>query len=89
MTYSPQLVDISNNQLTRQASLASGPKWSHVLHSSPGSKEALLAHAGQKKAFVVDSDQLEVLNKKYLVSQDYKENSEILAVAGSQPYQGL
>ena len=73
MTYGPQLVDISNHQLTRQASLALGPKWSHVLRSSPGNKEALLVHAGQKRAFVVDSDKLEVPNKKYLVSQDDKE----------------
>ena len=63
----------------------SGPKWSQVLHSSPSSKEALLVHARQKRAFVGDSDQIEAPNKNYIVSQDDKENSNILVAAGSQP----
>lgn len=64
VAHGPQLVDISNSQQTRHASLALGPKWSHVLRSSPGSKEALLSHARQKIGFVVDSNQLELPNKK-------------------------
>ena len=89
MTHSPKLADISNHQPTRQDSFASAPKWSRILRSSSGSKEALLVHAGQKRAFVVDFDQVEVRNKKYIVSQDEKENYEILAAAGPQPCQGL
>ena len=36
-----------------------------------------------------DSDQVEAPNKKYIVSQDDKENSEFLAAAGSQSRHGL
>ena len=85
----PELADISNHQPTRQDSFALAPKWSRILRSSSGSKEALLEHAGQKRAFVVDSDQVEVPNKKYIVSQDEKENYEILVTSGYQPCQGL
>ena len=67
----------------------SRPKWSRVLRSSLGSKEALLVHVGQKIAFVGDSNQVEAPNKKYIVSQDDKENSDILVAAGSQPCHGL
>ena len=81
----PMLADISNHQITKQDSLGSGSKWSRVLRSAPGSKEALLVHARQKRAFVRDSDQVEAPSKKYIVSQDDKENSNILAAAGSQP----
>ena len=89
MTLGPHLTDISNNQHTKHVLHASGPKWSRVLRSSSGNKEALLSHAGQKRGFVVDSDQLELPNKKFWVSQDDKENSDDMAVAGSQPCQGL
>ena len=36
-----------------------------------------------------DSDQIEAPNKKYIVSQDDKENSDILVATGSQPRHGL
>ena len=85
VTHGPMLADISNHQLIKQGSFVSGPKWSRVLRSSLGSKEALLVHVGQKRAFVGDSDQVEAPNKKYIVSQDDKENSDILVAAGSQP----
>ena len=65
VTLGPQLFDISNNQHTKHISHASGPKWSHVLRSSHGNKEAFLSHAGQKRGFGVDSIQLELLNKKF------------------------
>ena len=51
----PQLADISNIQHTKHVSHASGPKWSRVLCSSHGNKEALLPLAGQKRGFRVDS----------------------------------
>ena len=89
MTHGPKLADISNHQPIRQDSFASAPKWSRILQSSSGSKEVLLVHVGQKRAFVVDSDQVEVPNKKYIVSQDEKENYEILVTFGYQPCQGL
>ena len=89
MTHGPMLADISNHQSTRQGSSASGSKWSLVLHYSPGSKEVALAHAGQKRAFEVASDQIEAPNKKYIVSQDDNENSKFLTTARSQPCQGL
>jgi len=85
MTHGPMLANISNHQITKQGSLGSRPKWSRVLRPSPGSKEALLVHAGQKRVFVRDSDQVEAPNKKYIVSQDDKENSDVLVAAGSQP----
>ena len=75
MSFGPQLSDISNNQHTKHISHASGPKWSCVLCSSHGSKEALLSLAGQKRGFGVDSVQLELPNKKFQVFQDDKENS--------------
>ena len=89
MTVSPHLNDISNLQHTKHAPLASGPKWTRVLRSSSGSKEALFTHAGQKRGVVVVSDQLELPNKKSRVFQDDKENSDFMAVAGSQHCQGL
>ena len=61
----PQLSDISNNQHPEHVSHDSDPKWSRVLCSSHGSKEALLSLAGQKRGFGVDSIQLELLNKKF------------------------
>ena len=73
----------SNHPATRQGSFASGTKWSRILCSSPGKKDAMLLHAGKKRTFEVDSDQVEAPNKKYIVSQDDKENSEILVAAGS------
>ena len=89
VTYGPQLTNISNHQVIKHASHTLGPKWTRVLHSSPGNKEALLSHVGQKKGSVVDSDQLELPKKKFRVSQDDKENSIVMAKAGSQPCQGL
>ena len=83
------LADISNHQITKQGSLGSGPKWFWVLCSSPGNKEALLIHVGQKRAFVRDFDQVEAPNKKYIVSQDDKEKFDILAATGSQSRHGL
>ena len=56
VTYSPQLTDISNHQVIKHASHTLGPKWTRVLHSSPGNKEALLSHVGQKRGSVVDPD---------------------------------
>nr|POE45512.1 hypothetical protein CFP56_26706 [Quercus suber] len=44
VTHDPQLTDISNHQNIKHASHALGQKWSRVLRSSPGSKEALLPH---------------------------------------------
>ena len=79
----PQLSDISNNQHSKHITHASGPKWSRVLRSSHGSKEALLSLAGQKRGFGVDSVQLELSNKKFQVFQDDKENSVDMAEAGS------
>ena len=89
VTHYPMLADISNHQSTRQGSSASGSKRSRVLHSFPSSKEVVLAHAGQKRSLDVSSVLVETPNKKYIISQDDKENSEILAVARSQPCQGL
>lgn len=89
VTPSLKLADISNHPATRQGSFASGTKWSRILCSSPGKKDAMLLHAGKKRTFEVDSDQVEAPNKKYIVSQDDKENSKILAATGSQPCQGL
>lgn len=89
VTHGPQLIDISNHQVTKHASLTLGPKWTRVLRSSPGNNEVLLAHVGQKRGFVVDSDQLELPKKKFRVFQDDKENSVVMAEAGSQPCQGL
>lgn len=86
MSYGPQLVDISNHQPPRHATFVSRPKWSRVPRTSPSSKEALFSYTGQKRDFVVDSNQLVLPNKKFLVSQDDKENSKILAEAGSLPY---
>lgn len=87
MPHGPQLSDISNQQHTKHVSHVLGPKWSRVLRSSSGNKEALLSHAGQKRDLVIDSDQLELPNKKFRVSQDDKENFENLAEAGFQPCQ--
>lgn len=89
VTHGPQLTDISNQQHTKHDSYALGSKWSRILHSSSGSKEALLSHAGQKRGFVVDFNQLELPNKKFRVSQDDKENARNMAEAGSQPCQEL
>ena len=61
----PQLSDIPNNQHPKNVSHASSPKWSRVLCSSHGSKEAFLSLAGQKRGFGVDSVKLELLNKKF------------------------
>ena len=68
VTHCPMLVDISNHQSTRQGFSASGSKWSRVLRSSPGSKEVVLAHAGQKRALDVGSVRVETPNKKYIIS---------------------
>ena len=89
MTVGPHLNDISNIQHTKHVPHASGPKWTRVLRSSSGSKEALFTHAGQKRGVVVVSDQLELPNKKIRVFQDDKENSDFMAVAGSQHCQEL
>ena len=56
VTHGPQFTDISNHQVIKHASYTLGPKWTHVLRSSPRNKEALLSHVGQKKGSVVDSD---------------------------------
>ena len=89
VTHGPQFTDILNHQVIKHASYTLGPKWTRVLRSSPGNKEALLSHVGQKRGSVVDSDQLELPKKKFRVSQDDKENSVFMAEAGSQPCQGL
>ena len=85
----PQLPETSNNKHSKHVTLASSPKWSRVLCSSHGSKEALLFLADKKRGFGVDSVQLELPNKKFRVFQDDKENSVDMAEAGSQPCQGL
>ena len=45
----PQSSDTSNNKHSKHVAPASGPKWSRVLRSSHGSKEALLSLAGKKR----------------------------------------
>ena len=79
----PQSSDTSNNKHSKHVAPASGPKWSRVLRSSHGSKEALLFLADKKRGFGVDSVQLELPNKKFRVFQDENENSVDMAEAGS------
>ena len=79
----PQPPNTSNNKHSKHVALASGPKWSRVLRSSYGSKEALLSLAGKKRVIGVDSVQLELPNKKFRVFQDENENSVDMAEAGS------
>ena len=89
VTHGLQLTDISNHPVIKHSSHTLGPKWTRVLRSSPGNNEVLLAHVGQKRGSVVDSDQLELPKKNFRVSQEDKENSVFMAEAGSQPCQGL
>ena len=51
----PQLPETSNNKHSKHVTLASSPKWSRVLCSSHGSKEALLFLVDKKRGFGVDS----------------------------------
>ena len=85
----PQSPNTSYNENSKHVVLNSGPKWSRVLHSSHGSKEALLSPAGKKRVFGEDSVQIELPNKKLRVFQDENDNSVDMAEAGSQPCQGL
>ena len=83
------LRDISNSQAThKQGTHLTGPKWTRVARTAPGVSEVLDVHAGDKRILHSAINHRGLQKKSKSVSQDDKENNQLLATAGLQPHQG-
>ena len=83
------LRDISNSQTAhKQGAHLPGPKWTRVARTAPRVSEVLDVHARDKRILHSAINQCGLQKKSKSVSQDDKENNQLLAAAGLQPRQG-
>ena len=83
------LRDISNSQTAhKQGSHLSRPKWTRVARTAPRVYEVLNVHAGEKRILHLAINHRGLQKKSKSVSQDDKENNQLLAATGLQPHQG-
>ena len=83
------LRDISNSQTAhKQGAHLPGPKWTRVARTAPRVSEVLDVHARDKRILHSAINHCGLQKKSKSVSQDDKENNQLLAAAGLQSRQG-